>query len=683
MLINVFDNAYQLKRLTSHAPDALPHSVSTLFFAHQVGFVSEVGSRRSAGDANRWASHCTNKESIMALPISIDVSVNSVGVPFSPNVNLVINSGMLTLIGPNGSGKTQLLRAIKKAIPSILGNKKVKYLSAGRIGLLEQFRSDYDGQRGSQPREAHFGSKDDTNRRHSYETMMGDFHTLSVRTDILVKVQERLKKLFNRSILLEWDAGTLKVSFKRNDQNNNTYSSSREASGLLHLIAILAALFDDEVGALLIDEPEVSLHPQLQAFLMREIRKYSGDVDAGKKIVIIATHSTEFIQIKSPSDLCDLVFCRDISETPIQILLDSSELKARKLRELLSRMGQAHKLAFFCKRPLLVEGPSDSILCNGIENRLDLYIEASGVQILPVIGKGEFPIVFNFLKLIGKEPVILTDADSFTDSTDVVLLYSQIEEVNRRAQSNGFSNFSAFVKSLYSDFCQIVDTEKVKYSSEIQQHNYWINRKKDDELVKIEKRAFFSILFTDDEEINKKISGDPKVSALRTRLETFLDMLEEFGCFILRRGTIESYYRYSDKITSEGKPLAAVEEIEKILGLSIDEIEIYYPEIVSCLRYSSRTKPINEIELLRELLLSVLAPSLAILGSTTTQSDIDISNRNILGDRSKLFNISIPFPGKNILRVELNSNIIDQNCFPFDVSKEDNLVAVIDKILGL
>lgn len=35
---------------------------------------------------------------------------------------------------------------------------------------------------------------------------------LSARTDILIKVRERLQKLFKRNIKIDWDAGNLKVS---------------------------------------------------------------------------------------------------------------------------------------------------------------------------------------------------------------------------------------------------------------------------------------------------------------------------------------------------------------------------------------------------------------------------------------------------------------------------------------
>ncbi|UPG94305.1 AAA family ATPase [Luteibacter aegosomatissinici] len=61
---------------------------------------------------------------------------------------LVLHSGLTILLGPNGAGKTQLMRAMKPALQELIGRKKVRFLSAGRMGLHEQYRSDYDGYRG-------------------------------------------------------------------------------------------------------------------------------------------------------------------------------------------------------------------------------------------------------------------------------------------------------------------------------------------------------------------------------------------------------------------------------------------------------------------------------------------------------------------------------------------------------
>jgi len=224
----------------------------------------------------------------MSFPLELTAQINSHKGSFTRKFTL--NRGLTVLLGPNGSGKTHLLRGLKESLNQQMNGKLVRFLSAGRMGLLEQFRSDYDGHRGGSPRydEATFGSKGDAARRHQMETLNGDFQTLAERADILIKIQERLRKLFKRDVLIDWDGGNLKISFSRLDIEAKPYSSGREASGLMQLVGILAALYDDDVGALLLDEPEVSLHPQLQAFLLNEILSVSGHPEAGgnKKIVI-------------------------------------------------------------------------------------------------------------------------------------------------------------------------------------------------------------------------------------------------------------------------------------------------------------------------------------------------------------------------------------------------------------
>lgn len=54
------------------------------------------------------------------------------------------------------------------------------------------------------------------------------------------------------------------------------------------------------------------------------------------------------------------------------------------------------------------------------------------------------------------------------------------------------------------------------------------------------------------------------------RINVLFDILENLGCFILRRGAVESYYAFSPNTTLNGKPSAAANEVsyweEKVMN---------------------------------------------------------------------------------------------------------------------
>lgn len=616
----------------------------------------------------------------MQFPITVNFLVNCHNEDFERTI--VLRKGLTVLLGPNGSGKTHLLRGLKNHIGNHAEDKKVRFISAGRMGSLEHFRSDFDGHRGTYLNfdNANFGSKGDVQRRHNIETLNGDFQTLSQRADILVKVQERLRKLFQRDLIIDWDGGQLKVVFVKLDSDSDPYSSGREASGLLHLVGILSALYDDEIGVLLLDEPEVSLHPQLQSFLLNEIIEASGHPSEGryKKLIIMATHSTEMLKISKAIDLCSLIFCHDLYQPPTQIDPEADELKGKKLQALISRLGQEHKLSLFCKKPLLVEGPSDVMLCSFISNKLGLYLEAAGSQILPVIGKGEMPIVSKFMSLLGKEPVVLADADAFTDNLDLTnyFLCSSIV-ANEKAADLGAASASNLAATVFRDFCSLVSTNWDDISNLAIEHPYWINKESDGELPK--RRSAFCSLFENDESKIRDISNGSKWISIKKRIEVILSLLEISGCFILRKGPIESYYQSSDRLTAQGKPSAAVDEVDFLASKSNSDINSNFPEVVRCLEFASLGERINEAESLRDILLSIAAPAMARLGAGTTTQDLKIMSKSILRERADIFNINV---SDGTLTIDINSNILNVNGFPVRAKRGDDIIKIINQLIS-
>jgi hypothetical protein len=601
----------------------------------------------------------------MDFQLSITANINSHEGNFSREIEL--RSPLTFIVGPNGSGKTHLLKGLKGSFNSYT-NKKVRFISAGRLGPLEIYRSNYDQyDRPSEADNATHGHKSDSKYRHKIETINGDLHTLSARTDILIKVRERLQKLFKRNIKIDWDAGNLKVSFARLDNSDSYYSSGREASGLLHLVGILSALYDDEVGVLLIDEPEVSLHPQLQAFLLKEITRVAGipGEDGYKKIIVMATHSTEMIKISKTDDLLSFIFCNDLKEEPIQIPKNAGELKNGKLRTLITRLGQEHKLALFSRTPLLVEGPSDVIVCNALSDKLDLNLEAAGSQILPINGKKAMPETVKLFRLMGKTPTVLVDADCFADGLNLINAYFSDEEIRNIADTlaskQGIDGILKVTNDIYNKFCTLVDKNWDEIAEIAKNHPYFTLLQ--DEVLN-KKRSVLCTLLNHD-----NLSGE--WDRLKNRITALFNIFEEVGLFILRKGALESYY---DDNVIEDKVNASVIESEKILSLSEDNLESRYQDIIKCLKYASDSESIDESRAIRDELLSFVSPIHAHYAEGE-------ENLNTLGRQSSIFHHRINDEGK--LEVSITSKVLDVKGFPIILNKDDDVRKVINNKLGI
>jgi hypothetical protein len=226
---------------------------------------------------------------------------------------------------------------------------------------MEEYRADIDG-RGTHQLKTYLGGSYMLPNRRNAESVMGDFVALKQRADLRLKVQSRLQTLFGRDIELRWVQEGVEIEFLRPATGRSPYPGGQEASGLVQLVSLLAALYDNEVQCLLVDEPEVSLHPQLQSFLLGEIQFAAGDPSSGKKLIVLSTHSPSMLNLSRLEDLTSIVFFHDAAAPPTQISTTAPELESSALKGLIARMGMAHRIAFFAPVVVLVEGPSDEII---------------------------------------------------------------------------------------------------------------------------------------------------------------------------------------------------------------------------------------------------------------------------------------------------------------------------------
>jgi hypothetical protein len=177
-----------------------------------------------------------------------------------------------------------------------------------------------------------------------------------------------------------------------------------------------------------------------------------------------------------------------------------------------------------------------------------------------------------------------------------------------------------------------------------------------------------------------KLATDDAWTSIKSRFIALLELAEQCGLFILRRGSIESYYLSSDQFTSIGKPSAAVSEIDHLNQLAPQEIlDTAYSDVVRCIQYASNAEEICEADALRDLLLSVVAPAHARFKSGDLTQNFNVLARSILGDRSKLFCLDIK---EEKLVVSIESKILNVKGFPIFLGKDDDVLKCINAALS-
>ena len=607
---------------------------------------------------------------IVDYPQLIKVSVENI---FSHEVSISLNSSITFFIGANGSGKTQTLKALRDKFKNTFKDQKVRYLSSNRMGMMEQYRSQVN-QYGYSPNDYSIGDRAMKTQRLSIETATGDFFTMDDKKDVYIKVAERLSVLFQRQIYLRWDSGQMKAYFEKNN-GNKEYPVASEASGLVNLISIMAALFNDEVNILLIDEPEVSLHPQMQSYLLREMKRAA---NRGKTI-IVSTHSSEMMSLTNAKDFCNFVFFEE-DKDPVQISPDAEELKSSKLQEFLVRMGQNYRNAFFAKKILLIEGVSDMIMCRAIENKLELDTDIAGAHIIPVEGKGQFPVITKLLRLVNKEIAILTDLDGFIDDNSIINLFSNLPKANEIANKMGMGTLSEIIQKVKNDSFSLIDENKDNMKDICSKHPYCKNADNSD--VKTLRRAMTGQIFsTGDLDIKEWPNAENWIS-IKKRLSSVFSQLEQLGLFILRKGALESYYISADSETYTDKPSEAIKETLAIETKNKSVVINTYDDIIRPLKYISLPAVIDESFAVRKELLSELPLALEILRKNPESAvqDIYTAIKQIKNVSTSIFKYEIiKEMDKTKLRVAIETGILEVIGFPFDISLDDNVNKFVDE----
>lgn len=589
-------------------------------------------------------------------------------------------AGLTTLVGPNGSGKTRALRAIKSELKNSphlnVMRRKVHFLSAGRSSPFEHYRASSNSPHGMERGDAAVGDFNYVDQWWEFESITGDLMILDRRPDLKLKIEARLQQLFDRSVELKWSQRGLSIRIN-SISGGDGYSASHEASGILQVVALLSAIHNDEIGVLLIDEPEISLHPQHQAFLLEEMKLVAGDPsDLQKKLIVIATHSPSMLPIQNINELPKIAFFTSAQKVPAQIEHDSGILRSSKLTTLISRLSATHRTAMFAEHILMVEGPSDEIVLTQLARKFNFHLLARNSQILPVLGKGEFIEAAKMFSLMNKRVSIMADLDALVDDNDLVNYFSELPEAKAVSEIIGRENLADLDRDLRVALTKFMTEFNKEVDIAADEYPDWSGK---DSKADTKRRVTLARILSSPESFEGDASE--KAKSLNIKYKVLTGALEKIGCFFLHRGAIENYYILKDD-AAKGKPELAALEAAGFESREYSEITKSYGDIYTALKNAAPHQLVDEDILLRMKLGAILPPVMLSMKFDSTDDQLDAIARSAIGADARVFkliNTSTELELK--FKIYITSQLFQRTTFPFEVKSSDNPISIVLKLL--
>ena len=216
--------------------------------------------------------------------------------------------------------------------------------------------------------------------------------------------------MFGKSIVFIDDIDGRIIPVVKNKAWNVQYDLNQvECHGLKEIITLLVALYSQKnKSCLILDEPELHLHPQLQSFFIKEVKKCAKQNP--DRVFFLITHSPFFIDLRFPEDLLGVIVCH-INREPTHI--DSlSKNDAMLFRRFLPRFNTYHKQFFFSDNQIFVEGYTDQQMFTYLLPYIHNSYSSVGTGIIDVGGKDELGVFCKVCSLLGTDGRIITDLDS-------------------------------------------------------------------------------------------------------------------------------------------------------------------------------------------------------------------------------------------------------------------------------
>ncbi len=474
----------------------------------------------------------------------IDLKIN-LQVPWKDENFEMLQIGYINyLVGANGTGKSQFSEQLKAFFNS--KQLKCRVLSADRLNgfgfsskEIGRDNGHYVANKSSFSEGYNKADFSKYKQGSEYlDTGADAFVLLEEKLDLKIKIEAILSQVLHRDIRLEWDSGKL-VPMTYNIQQETEYELKKESHGIKELLVLLTHLYDDSHKVLIIDEPELNLHPQYQAFLLEHIRKVSGNPHEGKKIVYLISHSPFILDFQTIDDLKSVICFHSDFRKPS--FIDNLNLTdEEKIKLIIPKLNVHHKQLFFAKTPIFVEGIFDSQFIKAIQEKRGVSLEGSGSTVIDVGGNEQVSSYYLLSKLLGKESLFIYDLDSIFFSSQLRVNAEDSEEINQFLVQLGLG--SSF-QDIWGQFNKTLSNLKEELKVKDSPYKLHIDKITNDN-KKAKKESYCLLIFCKyyKEEAKKLVSIDSKIDLLLRQLENVIKAFEEIGIYVLEGGAMENYF---------------------------------------------------------------------------------------------------------------------------------------------
>lgn len=474
------------------------------------------------------------------------------------------------IVGPNGSGKTLLAEEISSQFEK--KGFKVDFLRSERSNqneLLEKLKTD---------------------------------------PELCRKIETVISSMFGKTVKFKKNQDGNVVPVVVNKAWDIEYGLQEgECHGLKEILTLLVALYGLKSSVLILDEPELHLHPQFQLFFMNEIRKAAKN-DSGRMFFLI-THSPYFIDLRFAEDILGVVVCH-VNRVPTYI--DSLDETAESLlRRFLPRFNTYHKQFFFSDNQIFVEGYTDQQMFTILLNCMENLPGVVGTSVIDVGGKDELGVFFTVCSLLGTDGRIVTDMDSLfagklrdvvcADSRPALWLEKQYEKQLPFYRSlftrRGVPSKVSLEKLVYrlESFLVEIGKAAVQIDFSISPEIDVFVQKLKALYEKYEKPegldTFKTVVLMGIISLNEKLQDILPIPLARTIPLIFnltnliLAAFETARVYVLPRGCIEHFYIQSkaEYMPISGKDKLFHTEFEAMVNMNSEQLRKNYPELVSIL----------------------------------------------------------------------------------------------------